>query len=97
MSVFHVPNEGKRDEWYAKALGRIGLTRGVLDYVFLVANEKYHGLIIDMKRIDERYKKKKPEQEAFIENAFKRGYYGSYAYGCADAIKIYTDYINNRL
>ena len=97
LSVFHVANEGMRETWYTKSLISIGLTPGVLDYVFLIPNNKYHGLIIDMKRIDEREKKKKPTQEAFIENCIKSGYYASYAYGCEDAIKIYTDYVNNKL
>ena len=97
LSVFHVPNEGKRDEWYAKALKAIGLTPGVLDYIFLKPNHKWHALIIDMKRRDERSKPKKATQEAFIENAMKEGYYATYAYGFDDALKIYTDYVNNRI
>jgi len=97
MSVFHVPNEGMRDAWYTKSLISIGLTPGVLDYVFLVPNEKWHGLVIDMKRINERGRKKRENQEAFIEKCLENGYYATYAYGFDDAIRIYRDYVENRL
>lgn len=97
MSIFHVPNEGIRESWYTKALINIGLTPGVLDYFYIKANQKWHGLIIDMKRRDLRGKETDPKQDAFIENAKKNGYYASYAYGFDDAVKIYTDYVNNRL
>ena len=97
FSIFHVPNEGIRETWYTKALIAIGLTPGVLDYVILIPNAKYHALLIDMKRSNERHKKKNANQEAFIENALKQGYYACYAYGFDDALKIYTDYVNNKL
>lgn len=97
LSVFHVPNEGIRESWYTKALINIGMTPGVLDYFFLKRTEKYGGLIIDMKRRNMRGKKTDEDQDLFIENAIKEGYYASYAYGCEDAIRIYTEYVNNRL
>lgn len=97
MSVHHIPNEGMRESWYTKALIRIGLLPGVLDFFIQRVNKKWHGLYIDMKRKDQRGKKTDEDQDAFIENAIKDGYYASYAYGCDDAIKIYTDYVNNRI
>jgi len=96
-SVHHIPNEGMRESWFAKALIRIGLVPGTLDYFFQRSNNKWHGLYIDMKRKNQRDKKKNLDQESFIENALKDGYYAAYAYGCDDAIKIYTDYVNNRI
>ncbi len=90
-------NEGQRDEWYGKALRTVGLTPGVCDYQYLVSNGKYHTLWIEMKRANERERKKRPEQDAFIEMLLKNGHYASYAYGCDDAIRIYTEYVNNKL
>lgn len=83
--------------WFIKALYAIGFRKGLLDYHYIVANQKYHGLWLEFKRIDELGKKTKPEQDAWIERLRKRGHYASYAYGCEHAIKIYTDYVNNRL
>jgi len=97
MDIYHIPNEGQRTQWYGKALISIGLTPGACDYHYVVANEKYHGLWLEIKTVDERDKTKRPEQDAFIANLLKRGHYATYAYGCDDAIKIYTDYVNNKL
>ena len=83
--------------WFIKALIAIGFRPGLLDYHYIVANQKYHGLWLEFKRVDQRLEKKKPEQDQWIERLLKRGHYASYAYGCDDAIRIYTDYINNRL
>lgn len=91
-------NERKdNDPWFIKALFAIGFRKGLLDYHYIVPNGKYHGLWIEMKRKDELGKKTKPEQDEWIERLQKRGHYASYAYGCDHAIKIYTDYVNNRL
>ena len=96
-SAHHIPNEGIRDSWFLKALIKIGLVPGVLDFFIQRQNINWHGLYIDMKRKDLKGKKTDPDQDAFIENALKDGYYASYAYGCDEAIKIYTDYIHNKI
>ncbi len=96
-SVYHIPNEGMREGWYAKALVKIGLTPGVLDFFFQKHNKRWHGLYIDMKRRNRQNHKKDADQEAFIENALKDGYYACYAYGFDDALRIYTDYVNDKL
>jgi hypothetical protein len=83
--------------WFIRALYAIGFRKGLLDYQYIVPNEKYHSLWIEFKRIDQRDKKKKPEQDEWIDRLMKRGHYASYAYGFLDAVKIYTDYVNNRL
>lgn len=96
-SIHHIPNEGKRESWYTKTLICIGLLPGTLDYFIQRPTLKWHGLYIDMKRKDQRGKKTNLYQDEFIKNAINDGYYACYAYGCDDAIKIYTDYINNRI
>ncbi len=91
-------NERKEnDPWFIKALYAIGFRKGLLDYHYIVANLTYHGLWIEMKRKDQREEKKKPEQDEWIARLLKRGHYASYAYGCDDAIRIYMDYVNNRI
>lgn len=83
--------------WFINALYAIGFRKGLLDYHYIVPNGKYHGLWLEFKRRDERGKKTKREQDEWIARLLKRGHYASYAYGCDDAIKIYTDYVNNRI
>ncbi len=90
-------NEGIRDTWYTQALLNIGLTPGHLDYQYIVPNDKYSSLWLEMKRIDGRSKKTDANQDEMIELLNKNGHYACYAYGAEHAIKIYNDYVNNRL
>lgn len=83
--------------WFVRALYAIGFRKGLPDYQYIVSNGKYHTLWLEFKRADQREEKKNAEQDEWIERLMKRGHYASYAYGLLDAIKIYTDYINNRL
>lgn len=90
-------NERIGHSWFTKALIAIGMRPGILDYQWPVPNQKYLGLWLEFKRIDQREKKKDVDQDEWIEKLNKIGHYASYAYGCEHAIKIYTDYVNNRL
>ena len=83
--------------WFTRALCAIGLRKGLPDYQYIVPNEKYHTLWIEMKRSDQRGKKTRDEQDKWIERLLKNGHYACYAYGCDDAIKIYKDYTENRI
>lgn len=91
-------NERQKDEsWFIRALFAIGFKKGLPDYQYIVSNGTYHTLWIEMKRKDQRLEKKRPEQDAWIDKLIHRGHYATYAYGCDDAIKIYTDYMQNKL
>lgn len=90
-------NEHKSEGWFARALCAIGLRKGLPDYHYIVPNDKYAGLWIEMKRTTELGKKHRPEQDEWIARLKKRGHYAGYAYGADDAIRIYTDYVNNRI
>jgi hypothetical protein len=90
-------NERIGHSWFTKALIAIGMRPGLVDYQWPLRNEKYNGLWIEMKRIDGREKAKDADQDEWIEKLRKIGHYATYAYGCDHAIKIYTDYVNNRL
>ena len=90
-------NERIGHSWFTKALIAIGMRPGLTDYQWPLRNNKYVGLWLEMKRIDQRDEPKKPEQDEWIANLLEIGHYATYAYGCEHAIKIYTDYVNNRL
>lgn len=96
-NMIHIANEGQRDEWFTKALLNIGMRPGILDYHLPVRNDRYIGLWLEMKRIDQRNIKKRANQNEWIDRLNKNGHYATYAYGCEDAIQIYTAYINNKL
>lgn len=94
--LIKIANERKEsDSWFIVALYAIGFKKGILDYQYIVPNEKYNSLWLEMKRTTERNKKKKPEQDEWIVRLRKRGHYATYAYGCDDAIQIYQNYKNN--
>ena len=90
-------NERIGGGWFTIILKAIGLRKGLPDYQYCKPNHKYHGLWIEMKRIDERGKKKREEQNEWIDRLMTNGYYATYCYGAMDAIKVFLDYVNNRL
>jgi hypothetical protein len=90
-------NERIGYSWFTKALMAIGMRKGLPDYQLPIQNHKYIGLWIEFKRRDKKNNKKDIDQEKWIENLNKIGHYATYAYGCDDAIRIYQDYINNRI
>lgn len=49
--LFHIPNGGLRNLKTAKRLKAEGVKAGVADLFLAIANKKYHGLFIEMKRL----------------------------------------------
>lgn len=96
-TLIHHANESQRPPKQANSLKSIGMTPGVCDYQYIISNKKYKGLWIEMKKQGYQNRKKRPEQDAFIDSLNSHGYYATYAYGCDDAIRIYNDYVNDRL
>ena len=47
--IYHVPNEGKRSQWYGRQLVSAGLRSGVPDLVLPSPRGQYHGLYIELK------------------------------------------------
>lgn len=89
-------NENQNKSWFIRALISIGMRPGIPDYQYPVANNKYHGLWIEMKS-KKRGSKKGILQEKWIHKLLLINHYATYAYGCDEAIKITLDYIENRL
>lgn len=83
--------------WYVQALCRIGFRKGVPDYQYIVANDKYHGLWLEFKRSDQRSRKKPPEQQAMIDRLLERNHFACFVYNSMEAIDILNLYIDNKL
>ena len=90
-------NERMDKGWFIRALVYIGMRKGLPDYQYIVANEKFHGLWMEFKRPELRGKKHNKEQNEWIARLLKRGHYARYVYGADDAIKLMMDYIHNRI
>jgi uncharacterized protein YecT (DUF1311 family) len=90
-------NEGKRSAITGYYMQCIGMRKGFPDYELPVPNKKYHGLYIEMKRASARGKALRQEQLDWINRLNRIGHYATFAYGADEAIRITTDYLNNRL
>lgn len=94
--VHHV-NEGKRSIVTGHRLKIIGMSKGLPDYQLFIPNLKYHGLLIEMKSKCQKGKKQKKEQTEWIDRLIINGYFATFAFGADEAIKITTDYLQNKL
>jgi hypothetical protein len=90
-------NEGPRSAHYGCTLRKIGLRPGLPDYHLPISNMKYHGLWIEMKRINSQKHQKDEHQTSWLDRLNLIGHYATYAYGWYDASKIVTAYLDNRL
>lgn len=96
LVIKHV-NEGKRSKVGGMFLKMIGLTKGLPDYQILLSNKNWHGLFIEMKTKKEKDKKMRSEQIEFIGKLIKNGYYGTFAYGWEEAVKIVNEYMDDKI
>lgn len=83
--------------WFIRALYAIGFRKGLPDYHYIVRNNHWSSLWIEVKRRDQRTKKQRPEQVEWQERLRKRGHAAEFAYGCDDAIQIFERYVSNDL
>lgn len=93
--VIHIPNEGLRSWRMGKKLKAIGLCKGVPDYFIPIANRKFHGLFIEMKK---RYEGKVTEsQEEWASKLKVVEYFIGLAYGATEAIMMTQYYLNDMI
>jgi len=89
--IYHVANGGRRDDPEAAKFQAMGVKAGVLDYCLPVARGAYHGLYIEMKRIDGG-EGASDKQIAYIKRLIRQGYWVKVARGFAAARKIVEKY-----
>lgn len=95
-NVIKIVNEGRRSIIQGRLLKKIGLSKGVPDYIIPIANKNWHSLWLEMKTKDEINKPQRKEQVEWIERLLKQGHYATFVFGSFEAIQITTDYLNNR-
>lgn len=94
--IKHV-NEGKRSYVAAKYLHLIGMRKGLPDYQLPIPNKKFHGLWLEMKRVNQKNRKKGIEQLEWQSRLLEMGHCAMFAYGAEDAAKIILDYLSNKI
>ena len=98
-NMFHPVNEsgGKGSVRYGKKLKDKGRKSGVSDWICLVPNDKYHGLIIELKRTNGVDSDLDSNQILFLKNTSDKGYYSCVCFGADAAIYAIDKYLRNEL
>lgn len=87
--LFHCPNGEFRTKGTAVKLAKMGVLRGVSDFLWLYPKGRYHGLCLELKA---RGGIPTPDQLTFLQWAKKQGYYADWCQGWQRASDILTDY-----
>ena len=95
--VMHIPNERKCSPRAGARLKAMGVRKGVPDYFIAVAKGAYHGLFLEMKRRDQRNRKKRIEQDNWLEKLKDQNYCAEYVYGWEHASQVCKDYVNGKV
>lgn len=95
ISMYHIPNEGKRKRSTGARLKRMGLRKGVPDVCLPVARCGCHALYIEMKRL----KDGRPTQDQldWIELLTKQGNMAVICKGWEVAAELIEKYLGGRL
>jgi len=90
--MFHIANEGERDEVASAWYWRMGLRPGVPDICLPVPRGERHGLWIELKRVSGG--RVTPKQAAWIEALSAQGYAVRVCRGAEEAIATITRYLD---
>lgn len=89
--LFHIPNGGKRGKREAEKLKRMGVKPGVPDLCLPVARGGFHGLYVEMKRLEGG--RVSTEQKAWLAALHEAGHCVALCEGHEQAIAVLRDYL----
>ena len=89
--LHHVPNGGKREAREATRMKAEGVKKGVPDLCLPVARGKYHGLYVEMKRVEGG--KVSQDQKWWLEKLAEQGYKATVCRGAEEAITVIGKYM----
>ena len=89
--MYHIPNGGSRHKAEAAKLKRQGVRPGVPDICLPVPRGRYHGLYIEMKRVEGGRVSK--DQKLWLTALAGQGYKCYVCFGCEDAKKVIVEYL----
>ena len=90
-AMFAIPNGGTRHKLEAYSLKKQGVKSGVSDITIQVPRGKYHGFWLELKT-DKG--KTSENQEVFLNEMKKQGYYTKVCWGAESAINAIIKYMN---
>lgn len=88
--MYHVPNEGKRQQGTGAILKAAGMKKGVPDIVLPAARQGYHGLYMELKFGNGKTTK---EQKIYLQQLKEEGYRATVAHGFEEAREIIRNYL----
>lgn len=91
---YAIPNGKKRHPIDAAKLKKTGVKTGVPDLCVPIANKKFHGLYLELKKQESFYVSH--PQKKWIENLRQNGYFAKVAYGWEHAKEIIEHYLDDR-
>ena len=89
--LFHIPNGGSRNKAEAGRFKAEGVKAGVPDLLLPVARGGYHGLFIELKRLDGG--RVSPEQKAWMDKLKEQGYQAVVCRGWEEASEALLGYL----
>lgn len=92
--LYHIPNGGWRKKGVAKKLKAEGVKPGVPDYCLPVARQGFHGLYIELKRINDGAAS--DDQLAWVDELRAQGYRAEVCKGWAEAWAVLCNYLGIR-
>ncbi len=93
---YHTPNGGRRSKLEALNLRAMGLKRGIPDIVIPLARSPYHGLVIELKRIDGTLSDLSEDQKLRLNWYAKNNHMACVAFGFAKAKEFVEEYLDGR-
>lgn len=94
LSLFHIPNGGKRDAREAARFKRMGVRAGVPDMFLPVPRGKYHGLFIELKAKGGKVSKNQTE---WLKILAESGYAACVCFGFDEARRDIINYLEGKL
>lgn len=91
--LFAIPNGGHRHIRQAALLKEEGVLRGVSDLCLPFPNKLYHGLYIEVKRVNGRHSDIRKEQFEFMDWANGQGYLAVVCFGAEEIKTALLDYL----
>ncbi|MGD9643851.1 MAG: VRR-NUC domain-containing protein [Elusimicrobiales bacterium] len=92
--LYHIPNGGWRKKGVAKKLKAEGVKPGVPDYCLPVSRQGFHGLYIELKRVEDGAASK--DQLDWVDALREQGYRAEVCKGWVEAWAVLCDYLGIR-
>lgn len=99
---WHTPNEGKKSPFERYLVSRMGVRKGVSDFIIMEKRGNSIGLVIELKAEDVNVYKKRsgecqyPEQEKFLKEMEIRGFITKFCCGFFEAKDLITKYLSGK-